>query len=85
MPSASTISGSDKAKVKAAVAATKTKIITATVARLYASEPESGSWKYSGLEGAIAFVRDNEKNTFYLKLVDLKVSFERTRRYGCPC
>lgn len=73
MPSSSTISSSDKSKVKSAIPSSNHKIITATVGRVYATYPSSSKWSYIGIEGAIAFVRDLVKATFYFKVVDLKV------------
>lgn len=73
MPSSSTISSSDKSKVKSALPSSSNKILTATVARIYAAHPSKSSWSYTGIEGALAFVRDTHKNSFYLRVVDLKV------------
>lgn len=70
MPSSSTISSSDKSKVKSAIPSSSNKIITATVGRVYAAH--SSQWNYAGVEGAVAFVRDQAKSTFYFKVVDLK-------------
>ncbi|PWY99636.1 WH1-domain-containing protein, partial [Testicularia cyperi] len=72
MPSSSTISSADKSKVKSAIPSSGNKIITATVGRVYATHPDPAAWCYTGVEGAIAFVRDLAKNTFYFKVVDLK-------------
>ncbi len=72
MPSSSTISSSDKSKVKSAIPSSNNKIITATVARVYAAQQGQSTWSYTGVEGAIAFVRDLVKATFYFKVVDLK-------------
>lgn len=67
-----TLTTAEKNRVKAAIPADSAKIITATVARVYAAPPQqSATWAFTGLEGVIAFVRDYERNTFYLKLVDL--------------
>lgn len=74
MPASSTISSSDKSKVKSALPSSSNKILTATVARVYVAYPSQISWSYTGVEGALAFVRDLTKNTFYLRVVDLKVS-----------
>ena len=72
MPSSSTISSSDKSKVKSAIPSSSNKIITATVGRVYVAHPSPSQWSYTGVEGAIAFVRDLSKATFYFKVVDLK-------------
>lgn len=80
MPSVTTISSDDKSKVKRSVPSSSNKIITATVARVYAACPDPNRWDYAGLEGALAFVRDHSKNSFFLRLVDLKVSL-----VDCQC
>ncbi|KIS68108.1 uncharacterized protein UMAG_03687 [Mycosarcoma maydis] len=72
MPSVSTISSSDKSKVKSAIPSSSNKIITATVGRVYAAHPSPSQWSYTGVEGAVAFVRDLVKATFYFKVIDLK-------------
>ncbi|EST06883.2 WH1/EVH1 [Kalmanozyma brasiliensis GHG001] len=72
MPSSSTISSSDKSKVKSAIPSSSNKIIMATVGRVYAAHPAPSQWSYAGVEGAIVFVRDLVKATFYFKVVDLK-------------
>lgn len=73
MPS-STISSSDKSKVKSSLPSSSNKILTATVARVFVAYPNKSVWSYTGLEGALAFVRDSDRNTFALKLVDLKAA-----------
>lgn len=75
MPSSSTITTSSKSKIKSSLPSSTYKILTATVIRIYLSRGATDSWNYSGLEGAIAFVKDNSKNTFAFKLIDLKVRF----------
>ncbi|CAG8510991.1 11389_t:CDS:2, partial [Dentiscutata heterogama] len=47
------------------------KILTATVVRLYVAYPNPDAWTYSNLMGAVAFVKDQEKNSFFFRLVDL--------------
>jgi hypothetical protein len=74
MPSSSTISSSDKSKIKSALPSSANKILTATVARIFVAHPSQSSWSYTGIEGALAFVRDLNKNAFYLRAIDLKVS-----------
>lgn len=71
MPS-STITSSDKSKVKACIPSSTNKIITATVARVFVAHPNKSTWSYTGVEGALAFVRDLSRETFVLKVVDLK-------------
>ncbi|KAF7288154.1 hypothetical protein HMN09_01421900 [Mycena chlorophos] len=71
MPSQSTLSGDDKAKVKTAIPASSNKIATACLARIYYAHPSPNKWSYAGLQGALAFVKDNTKNTHYFRMVDL--------------
>ena len=73
MPSQSTLSSDEKAKVKSAipVSSTTNKIFFATLARIYYAYPNPNEWSYSGLQGAIAFVKDQTKGTLSFKLVDI--------------
>lgn len=78
MPSSSTIDAAAKAKIKASLPSSQYKIITATVARVYAAIGE-GDWAYTGIEGGLAFVRISggptaEKGACGFRVVDLKVS-----------
>ncbi|EIW55680.1 WH1-domain-containing protein, partial [Trametes versicolor FP-101664 SS1] len=70
MPAQSTLSNEEKTKVKAAVNAPANKIFTAALARIYYAYPKPDEWSYTGLQGAIAFVRDTQ-GVLNLKLVDL--------------
>ncbi|CAG8786950.1 565_t:CDS:2, partial [Gigaspora rosea] len=47
------------------------KILTATVVRLYVAYPNPDAWTYTNLMGAVVFVKDQEKNSFFFRLVDL--------------
>ncbi|KAJ7590879.1 actin regulatory protein [Mycena floridula] len=73
MPSQSTLSGDEKAKVKSAipVSPASNKIFFATCARIYYAYPQPDEWSYAGLQGALAFVKDQSTNTLSFKLVDL--------------
>lgn len=71
MPSNSTVTSSDKSKIKAYIPESTYKIITGTVARIYYAYPEPTQWAYSGLQGALVFVLDKSKRIFWFKLVDL--------------
>ena len=73
MPSQSTLSADDKAKVKSAipVSPASNKIFHATLSRIYYAYPAPSSWSYSGLQGALAFTRDNVTGACSFKLVDL--------------
>ncbi|CAD6892931.1 unnamed protein product [Tilletia caries] len=83
MPSISTLPGPSKSKVKAALPSSTYKILTATVGRLYAAYPDPNQWSYTGIEGAVAFVRNLNVNPsvpsgtgseapFAFKIVDIK-------------
>ena len=67
----STISSSDKSKVKSCISESTYKLITGTMARIYYAYPEPTQWAYSGLQGALMFVLDKGKGLFWFKLVDL--------------
>lgn len=70
MPATSTLTSDEKTKVKAAVNAPANKIFTAALARIYYAYPKPDEWSYTGLQGALAFVKDTQ-GVLYLKLVDL--------------
>ncbi|KAK3806395.1 MAG: hypothetical protein J3Q66DRAFT_359001 [Benniella sp.] len=69
MPSITLNNPEDKATVKRFLSSPDTRIITATVARLYVAYPDPYQWTYSGIIGAVALVQTT--NTFYLRIVDL--------------
>jgi Wiskott-Aldrich syndrome protein len=71
MPSSSTVNSSEKAKIKSQLPESSYKIITGTVARIYYAYPKRDQWAYSGLQGALLFVREKERGLFWFKLVDL--------------
>ncbi|KAL0065492.1 hypothetical protein AAF712_007556 [Marasmius tenuissimus] len=48
------------------------KIFTASLARIYYAHPSPSEWSYTGLQGALAFTRDNTTNGCSFKLVDLQ-------------
>jgi len=70
MPSQSTLSADDKAKVKSAVSGSK--VFHAALARVYYAYPKPDKWSYAGLQGAIAFVKDTTNSTLSFKMVDLE-------------
>lgn len=74
MPAASTISTSDKERIKATFPSSTSKILTATLARVYYAHPSPNDWSYTGLQGAMTLVSDKIKGGFWLRLVDLSVS-----------
>ncbi|KAG0083167.1 hypothetical protein BGZ93_010287, partial [Podila epicladia] len=69
MPSITLNNPEDKATVKRFLSLPDTRIITATVARLYIAYPDPYQWTYSGILGAVALIQTS--NTFYLRIVDL--------------
>lgn len=71
MPTATLPNAQDKASIKKAIPSGSNKIITATVARLYVAYPSPSSWTYANLSGAVVFVRDTARDTFFFKMVDL--------------
>ncbi|ORY35354.1 hypothetical protein BCR39DRAFT_508969 [Naematelia encephala] len=73
MPSVSTLSSDDKAKVKKAIptSSSTNKIITAAVARVYQASEGSRSWNYAGAEGALVFCADKAKGGLWFRVVDL--------------
>ena len=78
MPAQSTISASDKERIKTTFPSTIAKIHTATLARVYYAYPSPNDWSYSGLQGAIVLVSDKIKGGFWLRLVDLSVRINLT-------
>ena len=66
-----TISGDDKAKIKSAIPLSSYKILTAALARIYFAYPQPSQWSYGGLQGALVFVLDKQRNVHDLKMVDL--------------
>ncbi|KZT25883.1 WH1-domain-containing protein, partial [Neolentinus lepideus HHB14362 ss-1] len=72
MPTQSTLSDDDKAKVKSVVPKSNNKIIHAGLARIYYAHPDPNNWSYAGLQGALVATRDTSKNgTIYFRMVDL--------------
>lgn len=71
MPSQTTLSSDERAKVKSAIVTPSTKILTAALARIYYAYPQPTQWSYAGLQGALSLVNDQQNGVFYLKMVDL--------------
>ncbi|KAF9153197.1 hypothetical protein BG015_003901 [Linnemannia schmuckeri] len=69
MPSITLNNPEDKATVKRFLSSPHTRIITATVARLYIAYPDPSQWTYAGILGAVALIQTS--NTFFLRIVDL--------------
>jgi hypothetical protein len=72
MPAQSALSEEEKTKVKGAIPKTSCKIFFATIARIYYAHPQPNRWSYSGLQGALAFLKDTTRNAFFFQLVDLE-------------
>ena len=73
MPSITLNNPEDKATVKRFLSSPNTRIITATVARLYIAYPDPSQWTYAGILGAVALIQTS--NTFFLRIVDLLVQY----------
>ncbi len=73
MPASSTISSADKERVRSVIPSTTSKILTASVVRIYYAHPSPDSWSYAGLQGALVLVSDKLKGGFWFRLVDLVV------------
>jgi hypothetical protein len=71
MPAQTTLTTEEKAKIKAAVPASHYKIFTAAFARVYYAHPDPNEWAYAGLQGALVFARDSNRDANVLKMVDL--------------
>lgn len=71
MPSQSTLSADDKAKVKSVISASSNKVAYAALARVYYAYPQPGKWSYAGLQGALSLAQDTAKNVRSFKMVDL--------------
>jgi hypothetical protein len=72
MPAKSTLSEDEKNKVRSALPAPTYKIHTAALARLYYAHPNPNEWAYSGLQGALALVKDGARGgALSFALVDL--------------
>ncbi|CAO1620345.1 unnamed protein product [Jaminaea pallidilutea] len=72
MPSSGTINSASKSKIKAALPSATYKILTATVARVYAAHPDPDTWSYTGIEGGLAFVKLAATGGTGFRVVDLK-------------
>lgn len=71
MPAQSSLNAEEKSKIKSAIPTPSNKIVGAALARVYYAFPNVEKWSYAGLQGALAFAKDNSNNTFFFKLVDL--------------
>ena len=71
MPLQSSMNKDEKDRVKNTLTPTS-KILTATVARIYYAYPDPQNWSYSGEQGGLAFVKDKSSGSYFFKLVDLQ-------------
>lgn len=71
----SILSDDDKETVKRTVPKASNKIHAVAVARLYVAYPNRHKWTYTGLQGAAVLSNDLVGNTYWLKLVDISVSY----------
>lgn len=72
MPTQSTITSSDKARIKSTLPNSQWKILTATLARVYYAYPDPEKWSYSGMQGGLAFVKDQKNGAYWFKICDLQ-------------
>ncbi|KAI0254505.1 hypothetical protein BJV78DRAFT_1113135, partial [Lactifluus subvellereus] len=70
MPSSSTLSANDKSRVRSIIP-TPTKILAASLARIYFAYPDPFSWTYGGLQGALVLVADRTRGAHFFCLVDI--------------
>lgn len=70
MPSSSSLSANEKSHVKLIVPP-PTKILAASLARLYFAHPDPSTWSYGGLQGALLLIADRAKGAHFLNLIDL--------------
>jgi hypothetical protein len=70
MPSSSTLSTGEKALVKSAIPL-PTKILAASLARIYFAYPDPRSWSFGGLQGALVLIADRARGAHFLSLVDI--------------
>lgn len=73
MPSSSTLSTNDRNIIKSVIPSS-TKILAASLARIYFAYPDPHSWSYSGLQGALLLVADSGRGAHFLCLVDISGS-----------
>lgn len=69
MPTQSTLSKEERAKVKSINTPNKT--LYASLGRIYYAYPNPNEWTYTGLQGAISIAHDEKQNIFYLRLIDM--------------
>jgi neural Wiskott-Aldrich syndrome protein len=73
MPSSSTLTNNDRSLIKSIIAS-PTKILAASLARIYFAHPDPRSWSYGGLQGALVLTSDRARGAHFLTIVDLSGS-----------
>jgi Wiskott-Aldrich syndrome protein len=71
MPAQSALTADEKAKVKSAIPNSSNTTVYAALARIYYAHPDPNYWAYAGLQGGLALVRDDLKNAYFFRLIDL--------------
>jgi len=71
MPVQSSFNSDEKAKIKTHISSSSYKIQTAAFARIYFAYPDPHKWSYGGLQGAVVFVKDTARDTYFFKMVDV--------------
>lgn len=72
MPSNSSITAVEKALIKKHASNSTDKILSAAIARIYVASPDPQSWRYTGLEGALAFGNTSKgRGGFWFKMIDV--------------
>ena len=67
MPAQSSLNAEEKTKLKSTLKGYR--VLHAALARVYYAHPDPDKWSYTGLQGALAFVKDEA--TFGFKMIDL--------------
>lgn len=75
----SILNDEEKQIVNRAVPKGDNKILAVAVAKLYIAYPNRQKWTYTGLQGAAVLANDLVGNTFWIKLVDVSVSWTQPR------
>lgn len=66
-----TLTAEQKEKIKAAISSSSSKILFATLARIYYAYPQPNKWTYTGFQGGLAIVQDASGKFMTFKMVDL--------------
>lgn len=71
----SLLNANDRDLIKRVVPASTNKVLADGVARLYVTYPNRNKWNYTGISGAVVLANDLVGKTYFLKIVDVSVSF----------